>query len=182
MHILCIPGDPKKSDPAESVIEKRVRGRLKCFKRCSVAKKLPYIRIIFCNFFRHSKFSKLKILRKMACLKSSKSRQKQGNDLQPFQIFKTMWSVFNFRLGIGNSVESFQNEFIVPRYLRYSCLKGQGYFCFFVKNSCIARKVKFLSNSMSLLTGNVSFPILRYLGTINFLWKLLTELPIPSLK
>ena len=60
MHILCIPGDPKKSDPAESVIEKRVRGRLKCFKRCSVAKKLPYIRIIFCNFFRHSKFSKFK--------------------------------------------------------------------------------------------------------------------------
>ena len=40
-----------------------------------------------------------------------------------------------FKLGIGNSVESFQNKFIVPRYLRHSCLKGQGYFCFSVKNS-----------------------------------------------
>ena len=64
-----------------------------------------------------------------------KRSSKQGFNLQPFQIFKTMWSVFYFRLGIGNSVEGFQNEFIVPRYLRYSCLKGQGYFCFSVKNS-----------------------------------------------
>ena len=40
-------------------------------------------------------------------------------------------------LQVGNrhSVEGFQNEFIVPRYLRHSCLKGQGYFCFSVKNS-----------------------------------------------
>ena len=79
------------------IIEKQVRGR--CFKRCSVAKILLYIRIILCNFFRHSKFSKSRILRKMACLKSSKSLQKQGLNLQLFQIFKTMRSVFLFQAG-----------------------------------------------------------------------------------
>ena len=42
---------PKKSAQRNLFIGKRVRGRLKCLKRCSVAKKLPYIRIIFCNFF-----------------------------------------------------------------------------------------------------------------------------------
>ena len=55
----------------------------------------------------------------MASLKSSKSRQKQGIDLQPFQIFKTTSSVFYFKLGIGKLVESFQSKFIVPRYLKY---------------------------------------------------------------
>ena len=79
-----------------------------------------------------------------------KKSSKKGINLQPFQIFKTMWSVFYFRLGIGNSVESLQNEFIVPRYLKHSHVKGQGYFCFSVKNSGIARKVEFLSNLMSL--------------------------------
>ena len=64
-----------------------------------------------------------------------KSSKTEGINLQPIQISKTMWSVFYFRLGIGNSVESFQNEFIVPRYLKHSCRKGQGYFCFSVKNS-----------------------------------------------
>ena len=43
---------------------------------------------------------------------------KTGVNLQPLQIFKTMWSVLYFRVGIGNSVKSFQRKFIVPRYLR----------------------------------------------------------------
>ena len=73
---------------------------------------------IFCNIFRLGEYCKLRILRKRACQKSSKIRQKQGIDFQPLQIFKTMWSVFYFRLGIGNSVKSFQKKFIVPRYLR----------------------------------------------------------------
>ena len=83
-----------------------------------MAKRLPYTMSIFCNFFRHGKFRKLRILRKRASLKSSKSLQKQGIDLQPFQIFKTMRSVFYFKLGIGNSVRSFQRKFKVPRYLK----------------------------------------------------------------
>ena len=40
-----------------------------------------------------------------------------------------------FQAGNGHSVESFQSKLIVPRYLKYSCLKGQGYFCFSVKSS-----------------------------------------------
>ena len=73
---------------------------------------------IFCNFFLLGKYCKLRILRKRAYQKSSKSRQKQGIDLQPLQIFKTTWSMFYFRLGIGNSFKSFQRKFIVPMYLR----------------------------------------------------------------
>ena len=53
------------------------------------------------------------ILRKRACLKSSKSHQYRGIDSQPSQIFKTMRSMFYFNLGICNSVESFQRNFIV---------------------------------------------------------------------
>ena len=88
---------------------------------------------MFCNFFKHGKFPELKISKKMASWKSWKSRQKQGIDLQPFQIFKTMRNVLYFRLGTGNSFENFQSKFIVPRCLKYSCLKGQGYSCFFCK-------------------------------------------------
>ena len=51
-----------------------------------------------------------------------KKLQKPGK--QPFQIFKTTKRVFYFRLGIGKSVKSFQSKFIVPRYPKYSCLKG----------------------------------------------------------
>ena len=69
----------------------------------------------------------------MASLKSWKSHQKQGIYLQPFQVFKTMRNALYFRLGIGNSYESFQSKIIVPRYLKHSFLKGQGYSCFFCK-------------------------------------------------
>ena len=41
----------QKSYPTQSVIEKYVSGRLKCSKRCSVAKRLSYIMSIFCYFF-----------------------------------------------------------------------------------------------------------------------------------
>ena len=41
----------QKSDPTQSVIEKYVGGLLKCFKRCSVAKSLPYIMCIFLIFY-----------------------------------------------------------------------------------------------------------------------------------
>ena len=88
---------------------------------------------IFRNFFKHGKFPELRISKKMASLKSWNSRQKQGIDLQPFQIFKTMRNVLYFRLGKGNSFENFQSKFIVPRYLKYSCLKSQGYSYFFCK-------------------------------------------------
>ena len=65
---------------------------------------------IVCNFLRHGKFCKLRILSKMANIRSPRSRQKGGIDLQPFQIFKTMMSVFYFRLGIGNSIRTFQRN------------------------------------------------------------------------
>ena len=100
LHKWNIPGDPEKSDPTQSVIEKRLIGRLKSFKRCSVAKRLACVMSIFCNFFRHGKFPELRILRKRACLESSKSGRKQGIDLQSFQIFKTMRGVFHFSLKI----------------------------------------------------------------------------------
>ena len=38
--------------------------------------------------------------------------------------------MFYLKLGIGHTVKSFQSKFIDPRYLKYSCLKGQGYSCF----------------------------------------------------
>ena len=98
-----------------------------------VAERLCYIMSIFRHFFKHGKFPELMISKKIESLKSWKSRQKEGIDLEPFQIFKTMRKVFYFRLGIGNSFENFQSKFIVPRYLKYSCLKGQGYSCFFCK-------------------------------------------------
>ena len=107
----------QKSDLTRSVIEVQLRGRLRCFKRSPVAQRLRYIMSIFRNFFKNVKSPELRISRKMASLKSWKSRQKQGIDLQPFQIFKTMRSVFYFRLEIGKSFENFQSKFIVPRCL-----------------------------------------------------------------
>ena len=47
-----------------------------------------------------------------------------------FQIFKTMRRVLHFKLRISSSVESFQSKFIIPRYLKQSCLKGKGHSCF----------------------------------------------------
>ena len=44
-----------------------------------------------------------------------KKSSKHWINLQPFQIFETMWSTFYLRLGIGNSVKSFQRKSIVPR-------------------------------------------------------------------
>ena len=41
----------------------------------------------------------------------------------------------NEELGIGNLIKSFQSKSIVPRYLKYSCLKGQGYSYFSASNS-----------------------------------------------
>ena len=35
-----------------------------------------------------------------------------------------------FKLGKSHSVESFQSKFMIPRFLKYPCLKGQGYSCF----------------------------------------------------
>ena len=107
----------------QSFIVKKVRGRWKCFKRCSVTKRLPNIMTIL-RLFRHSIFPKS---RQRACKKSSISRQKQGTDLQPFQIFKTTRSAFFFKLGISISVESFKSNFIVRRYLKYSCLEGHAF-------------------------------------------------------
>ena len=34
----AIPADSEKSDPRQSVLERKVNERLKCFKRCSVAR------------------------------------------------------------------------------------------------------------------------------------------------
>ena len=51
-HVFGVPGDPEKSDPSQSVRERKVRGRLKCFKRCSVPKRLSCVVSVFCNSFR----------------------------------------------------------------------------------------------------------------------------------
>ena len=45
-----------------------------------------------------------------------KNSSKQEMDLQPFQIFRTMRSVFHFTLGIGKSFESVHRNFIVAWY------------------------------------------------------------------
>ena len=118
----------------------------------------------FFNFFRLGKNCKLRILRKRACQKSSKSRQKHGIDLQPLQIFKTTWSVFYFRLGIGNSVKSFQRKFIVPRYLRIGNET-------FPVNSLNLKEFNFPCNSRILYRkAKYPYPLrqeyLRYLRTI----------------
>ena len=55
-------------------------------------------------------FALLRILTKIKCLKSSKNRQKQGLDLQPFQIFKTTRSVFYFRQGIARGGGFFHSK------------------------------------------------------------------------
>ena len=81
-----ILGDPEKSDPRKSVIERKLRGRLENFQHCSVPIRQAYIMSIFRNFFRHSRFPELRISWKGACLISSKSREKQGIDVKPFQI------------------------------------------------------------------------------------------------
>ena len=106
----------QKSDPTQSVVEKLVKDRLKCFKLCYVTKRLPNIMSVCCNFFRHSIFPKLRILQQRACKKSHKRCQKRRIDLQPLQIFKTTRSVLYFKLGIGSSFERFQSNFIVLRY------------------------------------------------------------------
>ena len=55
-----------------------------------------------------------------------KKSPKIEDQFRAIQIFKTMRSEFYFRLGKGNSAESSQSKFIVPIYLKYSCLKGKG--------------------------------------------------------
>ena len=123
----------------------------------------------------------LRISGQRACWKFSKSRQKQGIDLQPSRVFKTIRSVFYFKLGIGHSVESFQTKFLVPRYLIYSCLKRQGYSCC---SEAILEDFDLLRGQLNSLNFN-GFSrngFLKYLPTLNFLRKLLTELPIPSMK
>ena len=79
----------------------------------------------------------------MACLKSSKKSSKTGDrftaisDLQKNEeFFISGWELV--------AVESFQNKFIVPRFLKYSCLKGSGNFYFSLKKSLVARRVEFL--------------------------------------
>ena len=48
---LCTkPGDQEKSDDRKSVIERKVSGRVKFFKHCSVTKRLAYIMSIFAFF------------------------------------------------------------------------------------------------------------------------------------
>ena len=64
-----------------------------------------------------------------------KNHPKMGIHVKLFQIFKKGRSVSYFKMGIGSSVESFYSKFIVPRYLKYSRLKGQGYSCFSESNS-----------------------------------------------
>ena len=44
---IHVTGDPEKSDPRQSVLERNVSGRLKCFIRCSVAKVMNIFRLIF---------------------------------------------------------------------------------------------------------------------------------------
>ena len=44
-----ISGDPEKVTPSQSVIEETVSVRLKCFKLCSVTKRLPYF-LVFLQF------------------------------------------------------------------------------------------------------------------------------------
>ena len=43
-----------------------------------------------------------------------KTSSKQGTDLQPLQIFKTMRRVLYCMLGIDNSVKCFLRKFMVP--------------------------------------------------------------------
>ena len=88
-----IPGD--SSDPKQSVTAKSIRHLLKLFKRCSVAKRLPYNMSIFCNNFGIVNFPK-------GMLEIIKKSSKTGTDLEPFQIFKALKSMCYFRLGIGN--------------------------------------------------------------------------------
>ena len=40
-----------------------------------------------------------------------------------------------FQAGKRHLSRKFSDKFIVPRYPKYCCRKGQGYFCFSVKNS-----------------------------------------------
>ena len=65
---------------------------------------------VFFTVFQHGGFLEVRILRIGVCLKSLKSRQKQGIDLQLFEIFRAMRRAFHFSQGIGNSVESLQRK------------------------------------------------------------------------
>ena len=56
------------------------------------------VELLFTTF---GEFNESRISREKADLKSSKSRRKQGIDLQPFQIFETMGSKFYFSSGSG---------------------------------------------------------------------------------
>ena len=102
-----IPGDPEKSDPTRSFIEKQLKDGLRWFKNSSVANKLRYFMSIFRNIFKQGKFQELRISWKMVSLKSWKNHQKQEIDFKPLHIMKTMRGMLCFRLGIGFSVESF---------------------------------------------------------------------------
>ena len=52
-----IPADTEKSDPSKSVTERKVNGRLKCFKCCSVSERVAYNMISIRNFFGIVNFS-----------------------------------------------------------------------------------------------------------------------------
>ena len=111
MKTVYLPGDPKKGDPAQSVIGKYVRGRLKCFKHCSVAKIPPCVMSIFRHVFQHSDFPKLGMRSKGHTGNSQKS-SKTGDRFTAISDLQTMMSVFYFKLEIGNSVVSSQSKFI----------------------------------------------------------------------
>ena len=64
-------------------------------------------------------------------LETFKKSSKTGDRFTAISDLQNKEERVYFKLGIVNSVDSFQSKFIVPRYLKYSCLKGQGYSCFF---------------------------------------------------
>ena len=54
----------QQNDLMQSIIEKLVRGLWKCFKHCSVAKRLPYTMSVFYHFFQHLRMDLLAIQQK----------------------------------------------------------------------------------------------------------------------
>ena len=106
-------------------------GRWKCLKRCSIAKRLPCTMSILLQFFSGRHISRIKDFVEKCKLVILKKSSKKGDRFTATSDLRNNEDAFYFELGIGtDSIKSFQSKFIVPRYLEYSCIKGQGHSCF----------------------------------------------------
>ena len=135
---------------------------MKRFKRCSVAKRLPYFRIFSCNFFRHNKFSKVRILRKMACLKPSKSRKKTGDQFTAISDLQNNEERVLFQVGNRQLSRKFSEQVYSPKIPKIFLSQGTRILLLFYKQflNCTESRIplkfrEFIGNVYSHFLGTL---------------------------